>query len=179
MTLKTRPPQEYLDYAVNVLRYHPTTGEFTYRIAPPNQRKIKPGEYAGYIDAITGYLRIKITINKKSVRIQGHNLAWYIHYGVWPDFLLDHENLIRHDNSIKNIRKATHSGNMANMEAKITNKLGIKGVRQEKSGKFRARIDYGNQYEFSRLYDTVEEASDWYRIKAKKIFGRFSRSTKI
>ena len=45
--------------------------------------------------------------------ILAHRLAWRLHYGEWPLFLIDHENRIKSDNRIGNLRPATKSQNGA------------------------------------------------------------------
>lgn len=83
---------------------------------------IKIGKEAGYIDS-DGYKRIKI--NKK---LYGeHQLVFLMFYGYIPS-QIDHINKNRLDNSLHNLRIATHSQNQHNKAIQKNNTSGVKGV---------------------------------------------------
>jgi len=112
------------------------------------------------------------------VRIDGqmyteHQVIWLLVYGVWPDEI-DHENRIRDDNRINNLRKCSRSQNNANRPAQRNNKLGVKGVF-----KMRDRYVVNIKCEDMRIrksFPSLIEATDWHRTKHRELFGDFSRS---
>ena len=91
---------------------------------------LKNDKEAGYIK--NGY-RI-IYFNGK--KYPAHRIAWNLYYGEWPSKEIDHINLNRSDNRIKNLRLADRYQNMANTEKLSTNKSGNKGVYYCNSSKY-------------------------------------------
>lgn len=92
--------------------------------------------------------------------------------------LVDHRDRDGLNNRRSNIRIATRSQNGANRDANPTNRLGVKGVRRRKSGRFEARIIVAKRYIHLGDFSTVEEASLAYRKAAAIHFGEFARWAK-
>lgn len=61
-------------------------------------------------------------------RYLAHRVVWAIYHGEWPAEDVDHENGIRHDNRIANLRSVSRSGNMRNACKSKRNKSGVVGV---------------------------------------------------
>lgn len=58
-----------------------------------------------------------------------HRLAWFYHYGEWPEGEIDHLNRNKTDNRIANLRDATHSVNVQNqLNAPSHNTSGLMGA---------------------------------------------------
>ena len=76
---------------------------------------------------------------------------------------IDHINMVRDDNRIENLRRASRSQNMRNTKAHRDNSTGFKGVTFDKcSGKFKAQIGIcGRQKNIGR-FDTAKEAHAAY-----------------
>lgn len=130
------------------------------------------GEEAGCVG--DGYIIITI----KGVPYYGHRLAWFYVYGEWPSGHIDHVNTIRGDNSIKNLRLASHQGNGANAKISKNNTSGFKGVCFE-SGRtkpWRSSIFYDGKSYYLGHSSTPEEAHAIYVAAAKKHFGEFARA---
>ncbi len=72
------------------------------------------------------------TINYKNYKI--HRLIFMMHYGFFPQEV-DHINGNKSDNSIENLREATHSLNNCNKIIQKNNTSGIKGVSWKKDRK--------------------------------------------
>lgn len=89
--------------------------------------------------------------------------------------LVDHRDNYGLNNRRSNIRLATQSLNNANMAPSSRNKLGIKGVTQEKSGHFSAKIQIAGQSTFIGTFFTAEEASAAYYGAARILFGDFAK----
>lgn len=143
-----------------LLDYNEDTGHF-YR---------KNGEYAGS-ERPDGY--VAVSVDGKVYL--AHRLAWFYMYGVWPT-KLDHKNQSRHDNSITNLREATHSQNNQNRGPQINNMLGIKGVKRH-GNKFVARITHNRIQHYLGLFDTIGEAINARREAANKYFGEFQNES--
>jgi hypothetical protein len=105
----------------SILEYDSVTGTFFW--LKKTHKRNKTGDIAGVLKS-TGY--IHIGVNKKTY--MAHRLAWlYVYGGVIPNFI-DHINRNPTDNSIINLRLATHSQNQQNTKVSSRNKSGYKGV---------------------------------------------------
>jgi hypothetical protein len=121
-----------------------------------------------------GYKRIGLTNGiRKTFSI--HCLV-YQHFGKdWnPELTVDHINGDRADNRIENLRMATQQEQNFNTKIYTNNKLGIKGVHF-RNGKYRARTRFNNKLINIGTFDTLEEASEAYKTKARELHGEFFR----
>lgn len=127
------------------ITYNKDTGGFAWTISRQGIRKS-----VGSINS-NGYL--SICINGK--RYLGHRLAWYLHYGEWPNKNLDHDDNDRSNNRITNLRLATKSQNQCNRKAK--------GYSFHKSsGRYQARICVNGKEDYLGWFKTKEEAREAY-----------------
>lgn len=60
----------------------------------------------GYVDA-SGYISVWF----KKLNVKAHRIAWVLHYGGWPDNVIDHINGIKTDNRISNLQDVSQSEN--------------------------------------------------------------------
>jgi hypothetical protein len=150
-----------------VLSYDQESGNFHWI---KSGKGTKAGALAGWID--NGYVRISIDQRK----YLAHKLVWlYVHGFVATE--IDHINLNRSDNSLKNLRVASHSNNLANTKIKSTNKSGFKGVCWCKKRKmWRASINKNYKHIHLGFFDDLLSARDSYIEKANEIFGEFARA---
>jgi len=144
-----------------LLDYDPNTGAFLWKNTGRTAGGIKDGYWA-------------IRINRKNY--YGHRLAWLIVKGAWPSGDIDHEDLNRANNKFSNLREATPSQNGSNSAVRRNNKVGLKGVRREKKGRFQAQITVNRKCRRIGRYDTAEEAHAAYVKAAKNLFGEFARA---
>lgn len=94
-------------------------------------------------------------------------LAWLYVYGEYPKYDIDHINGIKSDDSIRNLRTISKSGNMQNRSSlSLSNSTGFLGVRKMRD-KFAAEITVNKKRIHLGTFNTVEEASSAY-IEAKK-----------
>jgi hypothetical protein len=153
------------------IEYNPETGILSWK--PGAGRKYyRGGPIAGNADK-DGY--IKVCVLQKHYR--AHRLAWFLHYGQWPEGEIDHINGDVKDNSIKNLRIASRSQNAANGRRPKTNTSGFKGVTRVTSGSqylWRAQIGINGKMKVLGWFSTPEEASACYQVAAKEAFGDFS-----
>jgi hypothetical protein len=119
-----------------VLRYDPETGVFTWAVTRTKAAKnAAAGGFSG-----RGY----IVIGVDGVRHRAHRLAWLYVHGTYPE-QIDHENHIRHDNRLCNLRATNNTENHKNISKPSNNTSGIVGVSwcqpaRQQHGKWEARI---------------------------------------
>ena len=158
------------DNLLQDIHYDPDTGVMTWVSAKAYYAQVR-GKNAGTV-GVNGYIHIKY----KRKTLLGHQLAWFIHYRIWPDHYIDHINGDRSDNRIQNLREATAAQNMWNSRAKATNTSGYKGVHWfRKTGKWRAAITVNRKFHSLGLYSDKEDAKAAYDAAAAKFFGEFAR----
>ena len=91
-----------------------------------------------------------------------------------PTIHIDHINGNGFDNRKENLRIANNSTNHMNQKIRSDNRIGYKGVTNDRN-KFDARITK-NKIQYSLgSYDTKEEAAQAYDIAALKLFGEFAK----
>ncbi|MRT14968.1 HNH endonuclease [Enterobacteriaceae bacterium RIT711] len=134
------------------LGYEPETGLFRWLM---DRKRVKAGEIAGTKDK-DGY--VIIAYNGKLHK--AHRLAWFFVHGKLPEQTIDHENRIRSDNRISNLRLATQLQQMHNINMHKNNKSGFNGVFWSKrSKKWQAQICIKGERYHVGLFDDAEEAS--------------------
>lgn len=153
-----------------IVRYDPSTGKFFW-LKSNNQWAIIGGE-AGTVEVKTGYVRFTVLGRK----YQAHRLAWLYVIGTWPACEIDHINLDKTDNRMGNLREAAPVGNACNKRASKRNVLQIKGVSENRPGRFVARIGHGKRVLHLGIFDTPQEAQTAYASKAQELHGEFART---
>lgn len=58
----------------------------------------------------------------------GHRIAWFLHYGEWPQNSIDHIDGNPSNNKINNLRDVTRAENAKNLRHKANNRSGRMGV---------------------------------------------------
>lgn len=157
-----------LEESRKFLSYDPETGNFTWL---RSRGKAKAGSIAGCLNP-KGYIQIQFN----NVQILAQNLAWYFTYSRPPSKLIDHQNLIRHDNRICNLREATAAENQRNKGIQKNNTSGRKGVwYNKKSKRFVAQSYVGGKRVHLGVHRTIDAASDAYIKWVRENFGEFHR----
>lgn len=159
------------------MNYNQKTGVFIRKynkdFSPQNNGKYS-GKICGYENC--GYWKIKIDGSS----YLAHRLAWiYIHGDVLDTSTqIDHKNLDTLDNSIGNLRVATHRQNNANASRHKNKKL-PKGVTKQsgfkKYGGYLCRITFNYKTICLGTFHTIAEASAAYRQAATRYNGEFAR----
>jgi hypothetical protein len=119
-----------------VLHYDPETGVFTWAVGRPKAAK----DYAAGSLSDRGYIVIVVD----GVRHRAHRLAWLYVHGTHPE-QIDHENHVRHDNRLCNLRETNNTENHKNISKPSNNKSGVVGVSwcqriKQQQGKWETRI---------------------------------------
>lgn len=138
-----------------VLGYDPLTGHLVRKRC--SWRPDVVGRVCGSHDR-RGYLCVSID----HVTHKAHRLAWFHHYGVRPQFEIDHINGIKDDNRIANLRDVPGAINCQNVrKANSRSSTGVLGVFRE-GNRFRACVVIGRKQRRIGTFDTVDEASAAY-----------------
>lgn len=147
-----------------VLIYDPDTGLWTWRITVSN--RAKAGARAG-CRRNDGYHLIRVD----GRLYLAHRLAWLYMTGGWPEREIDHADGNPSDNRWANLRLATHAQNITNQTAHRDNRLGAKGIRHHRNGRFYVQV----AGRACGGYPTLEEAKAAYSAAAQVAHGEFYR----
>lgn len=152
-----------------LLDYDPVTGIFIRKISISNRTKV--GEVAGSISK--GYRQITVD----GIRYEAHRLAWFFHYGHWPNGIVDHEDHDGLNNRIKNLRDTGKQGNSANSLRNQNNRSGYKGVSPFRKS-FRATIRVNGRLQHLGCFSDPKDAAAAYDKAAVQNFGQFALTNK-
>ena len=151
--------------------YDPETGLFRWK---QHRTRRFVGQLAGCLVKV-GY----ISLSLKNRKIRAHVAAWAIYYGRYPQFDLDHWDLNKANNRIKNLRRADKSKNGANRPPLVTNTSGFKGVFWHAGAqKWMAQIRLSNRSHYLGIFVDPEDAAKAYDTRAIEHFGAFARTNK-
>lgn len=151
---------------VQLLTYDPETGSIAWRVRGASRRLSKVAGNARK----DGYIDLDITVDGVRIRPKAHRIAWLLHYGQWPEGVIDHINGVRNDNRIANLRDVTHKVNMENRSPIAPcNKTNLLGVVTLPDGRgFRSLISTDGKEIHLGVFDTAAEAHAAY-LGAKKV----------
>jgi len=148
--------------------YDPATGIISWRKTDKYNRA---GQIAGCLHKSTGYWFVSLD----GVKIKGHQVAWVCAYGILPAFDIDHEDLNKANNKIKNLRPSNKSNNGANRPPQKNNTSGYKGVFWHKAaGKWMVQIRVRGQVIYGGLFECKKMAAHHYDALAEKHFGEYA-----
>jgi hypothetical protein len=134
-------------------------------------KKIRFGMEAGTVNHY-GYRVISI----QEIKYQAHQIAWAHHHGEWlSEGEIDHENRVKGDNRIENLRKATHQENMANRcLSKTVSNTGVVGVHKHRNGKYKASCGSGKKKHIGS-FSNLDDAILARQAAAQARWGEFAR----
>lgn len=136
------------------LRYEPEQGKFYWIKKTSPQSRITLGEEAGFVCG-KGYIEIGLFGSQYKV----HHLVWLAHHGVMPSKNIDHEDQVRTNNVITNLRLANHDENSKNMKKYHTNKSGHTGVCWNKrQSKWHSQISVNHKRIHLGFFDELDDA---------------------
>ena len=117
-----------------------------------------------------------ITLQIYGKRYLAHRIAWLLHYGKWPEKLLDHIDGNPSNNSIANLREASYSQNNCNAKRR-KNTSGFKGVSWwARDKKWQVHIHTETGRKFLGYFPTPEEAYAAYCKAAREHYGEFANT---
>lgn len=136
------------------LQYDAQTGELTWKINA--SRKSRAGGKAGSIDVRNR----KLVLDIKGHRFNGHHVAWFLHYGVWPKENLsaingDYSDL-RIENLVEKTRSETAQSGGAHRKGGLSGEPGI--TWDKNRNKWAVKITRGYKQIAAGRYDNLEDA---------------------
>lgn len=121
----------------------------------------RAGKAAGRINHF-GYYSVNLTVDQVVRKVLAHRIVWAMHYGEWPNQVIDHINHVRNDNRIVNLRDVSNAENMRNRAPGSRSSCGATGV-YSKDGKFLARITVHHKRHHLGTFPTLELAKAAYQ----------------
>lgn len=139
---------------------------------PPRHHSDLLGKEAGTTNKY-GYIQIRID----GRFYRRARLMWLYVHGVWPAVEVDHENLIKTDDRIGNLREATHSQNICNAPRYQNNTSGVKGIDWHiGKRRWRARIAVCGKRTTIGYYQSLDQAVAARDAVLSKYHGEFARA---
>lgn len=158
------------EYVNEYMQYDALTGVISWGKRPPHSRT-KIGNEAGAVQ--NGYRFVTV----KHKRLYSSHIAWFLSYGYWPEFEIDHRNNNSLDNRLDNLREATRAQNARNVRSRSATGKGLKGAYWFKEDRrWFAQIRFRGKQIYLGRFDTEEEAHDAYVTEAKRLHGEFARA---
>lgn len=135
-----------------LIHYLPETGEFRWKMdAPTGTAKagalVTKSERSGYH-----------TIVVMGRKYYAHRLAWFYTHGGWPPNI-DHDNRVRTDNRIENLRSCSQAENMQNTKLRRDNSSGLYGVSTRTDGSHFARVRVEGRVTYLGSYRDPDRAN--------------------
>ncbi|MBU9404016.1 HNH endonuclease [Burkholderia multivorans] len=151
--------------------YDPDTGVLTRKKTPDSHGGFRDCNHVVQSTNGKGYLIVRVNGHNRRV----HRLVWEMHYSVDAPPVVDHENRVRDDNRIANLRAATLCGNNQNAMRKSGSTCQYRGVRFERHvGKYRAQITVGGKYINLGLHADPAVCAHRYNRAAIALHGEFA-----
>ena len=149
--------QELLKY----LKYDPITGHLTWIKKAGNSTILN--SRAGSTTK-TGYRRFTF----KGKNYQEHHIIWCIVHGHFPTHQIDHEDQVRDNNAIHNLKEVTQSENARNRSRRNTHidEAGIWYCKRRK--RYIAEITYEGKKVYQATFINIDEAIEQRNIKLKQ-----------
>jgi len=172
--MKRKPTLEELKESLD---YNLETGIFTWRYVDRfvRGRSRCTSRYAGKKAGSTG-AKGRISISSGEWKAFAHHLAWFYHYGTYPNKHIDHINMDQSDNRICNLRLVTRSQNQCNRGVQSNNTSGYKGVSFSKSHeKWHAYIKINRKRRHIGLFNCPTAAYIAYCKAARELHGQYAR----
>ncbi|CCV12980.1 HNH endonuclease signature motif containing protein [Mesorhizobium sp. STM 4661] len=156
---------------LQLLTYDPETGKLRWRERPESLCKSRQSwrafnsRWAGE-DAFTtigknGYHNGSI-FGKK---MYAHRVIWMMVYGYWPDEV-DHDDGVRPNNILTNLKDKDHAGNMQNMTKREDNSSGQTGVSWDQHRqRWQVHITHNKKHIALGRFVSKDEAISRYREK--------------
>lgn len=172
--LPKRPDDGMLNKIKESFAYDPESGQI--RWASLKGKTTRSTGDVGWIHR-GAYRMITVSHEKSSRNLAAHHIAWFLHYGRWPEQQIDHRDGDSLNNRIANLRQATMAENSQNQKLKSNNKIGVRGVYWDKrEQKYVVRIQVRRKRTSFGYYDSLEEALAVRIAAEKKLFGEFAAS---
>lgn len=109
------------------------------------------------------------------IRYRVTHIIWVVHYGKWPDEMIDHKDHDRTNNKLDNLREATRAQNGWNRIERNPNGKGVTFRPDKgKDKQWQAQIQADGNKMHLGFYATKEGAAEAYRQATIKYHGEFA-----
>jgi hypothetical protein len=173
LCIKEVPPHVG-EFVLNHFRYEPETGYLyrtkTYSKSVDITKPAGSPNSQGYLDVDLG----KAYGEGKVRNTRVHRIIWFLAYGYWPSFQIDHEDGDKRNNKLENLRPTDQKLNQANRKARTDVTSKYKGVGLHRS-RWRAFICLGGVFHNLGTFKIEEDAAKAYDQAAIKHFGLHAR----
>ena len=119
-----------------------------------------------------GYKTVYLSTNTHSKMMLLHRLVFLVHHNYLPN-IVDHIDGEKTNNSIDNLREATHSQNMMNSKKGKNNTSGFKGVSKYKNG-WKSQIIHNGHLD-NKCFKQKCQAIYYNRIMRELLHGEYKR----
>lgn len=177
MAKKPLPSPEELR---QLLRYDPETGKLFWR-ERSREWFNSDARHAGWNKRRAGReaMTYTDTLGYKSGgvdrhQVRAHRVIWALHYGEWPDGVIDHINSVKTDNRLCNLRCASVAQNTMNRRPTIGTSA-YKGVHLSKAGSWCAMLQKDRKRKYLGRFKTEVEAAQAYDNAARAEFGDYAK----
>jgi hypothetical protein len=178
--LKPIPPQDYLKECFE----HLEDGQLIWKARPASHFATSRGHKTSLrcvgknvgTKNIAGYLHVDMRWNGVSTDLLVHRIIWVIHHGPIPEgYLVDHEDTNKSNNRIDNLRLTLPVGNNQNVNRRLDNSSGVKGVSWDKSkNKWVVYISSNHTRLIVGLYNELEQATGAIIAARAELHGAFA-----
>lgn len=149
------------------LSYNKISGQLSWIKFPGGQ--VRTGDVAGAKTA-AGYLSVQL----HKLPTYAHRIAWFLHYGAWPEEWIDHINGDKSDNRIVNLRLCNRISNRANSKPDLGRRF--KGIHYRPTrDAWIALITFKKKRHFLGYFKSEERAAIAYDDAAREYHGDFAR----
>ena len=147
-------------YIKDNLQYDPDTGDVSFKKRGRGRQVGKP------IRGIHSNGYYTVSLGQVGYKGYAHRVAWFLHYGDWPDGQIDHINRDRTDNRICNLRDVDPNTNQRNRSNWTPNT----GVRFRKDRqRWQAYIHIDNRFKSLGHFGCETAAKMTRRIKEEEL----------
>ena len=145
------------------ISYDSQTGILYWKESP--SPKCRTGSVIGHRCPKLGYICLRF----KYKHFRAHRIAWFLHYGTWPD-IVDHINGVRDDNRIENLRSVDTRTNCQNKKHNRDGRL-VGTSLDKRTGRWRSCIMIRGKKTYIGMFSTEKEAHEAYieRIKLLEV----------
>lgn len=146
------------------LNYNEVTGVLTWIKKPSKSTVVNTR--AGSLVSSTGYRSISLFGRS----YPEHHIIWCWYYGKFPKLQIDHQDQVRDNNRIANLREVTQVENARNRSRRQNTKVNEAGIwfcRRRK--RYIAEITMNQKKVFQQSFEDVEDAIRARRAKLKEL----------
>lgn len=163
------------DFLRSYFAYNPDTGDFD-RKEESGNGAWRPGTKVGVKSDGVYAAYTRVTVEGVRVKILLGRLAWFLHWGEWPDGDIHYSNEDLNDHRIENLRVVDDTWRNRHARVRKTNRSGAVGVHWEKNrGAWCSSITVDYKCVWLGCFAKKADAVKAYAEAARKYHGEANR----